>query len=83
MPTYGAFEAKNKLGHLLDLVEQGAEVIITRHGKDVARLVPPAKPPNRDVARAAVQRLRERAAGLRAGPFDWQEWQAFRDEGRR
>ena len=29
-----------KFGQLLDWVEQGEEVIITRHGKEVARLVP-------------------------------------------
>jgi prevent-host-death family protein len=33
MREIGAFEAKNKLGHLLDLVEQGEEVTITRRGK--------------------------------------------------
>jgi len=41
MREVGAFEAKNKLGQLLDLVEQGEEVIITRHGKEVARLTRP------------------------------------------
>ena len=40
MREVGAFEAKNKLGQLLDLVEQGEEITITRHGKEVARLVP-------------------------------------------
>ena len=40
MKVVGAFEAKNTLGRLLDLVEQGEEVTITRHGKDVARIVP-------------------------------------------
>jgi len=33
MREVGAFEAKNKLGQLLDLVERGEEVLITRHGK--------------------------------------------------
>ena len=37
----GAFEAKNRLSELLQLVENGEEVTITRHGKPVARLVPP------------------------------------------
>lgn len=37
---FGTFDAKNKLSHLLDLVEQGDEVIITRNGKPVARIVP-------------------------------------------
>jgi prevent-host-death family protein len=32
----GAFEAKNTLGGLLDWLEQGEEIIITRHGKPVA-----------------------------------------------
>ncbi|MGL5114697.1 MAG: type II toxin-antitoxin system Phd/YefM family antitoxin [Beijerinckiaceae bacterium] len=39
MRTIGAFEAKNTLGTLLDLVQQGEEIVITRHGKPVARLV--------------------------------------------
>jgi prevent-host-death family protein len=37
--TVGAFEAKTKLSELLDKVEAGEEVIITRRGKEVARLV--------------------------------------------
>ena len=36
----GAFEAKNTLGSLLDRVEKGEEIIITRRGKPVARLAP-------------------------------------------
>jgi prevent-host-death family protein len=61
MHEFGAFEAKNKFGHLLDLVEQGEEVTITRHGKEVARLVPARHLVNRDEARAALQRIRARA----------------------
>lgn len=41
MKTVGAFEAKTHLSHLLDLVEGGEEVTITRHGKPVAQLVVP------------------------------------------
>jgi prevent-host-death family protein len=44
----GAFEAKNKLGTLLDWVEAGDEVVITRRGKPVARLV--SARPSHDVA---------------------------------
>jgi prevent-host-death family protein len=83
MRVIGAFDAKNKLGQLLDLVEQGEEVVITRHGKVVARLVPPAGAGDRRVAHAAIRRLRERAERLRLGSFDWAEWKAYRDEGRR
>src|ERR1700730_5648779 len=45
---FGAFEAKNRFGHLLDLVENGEEVTITRHGREVARLVPAGHHANRD-----------------------------------
>ena len=83
MKEVGAFEAKNKLSALLDLVEQGEEVTITRHGKEVARLVPPRGRPNRDEARAAAERIRERARAAKLGRFDWDEWKAYRDEGRR
>jgi prevent-host-death family protein len=79
----GAFEAKNRLGQLLDLVEQGEEVIITRHGKEVGRLVPARPVRSREHARAAIQRIRERAERCKLGPFDWPEWKSYRDEGRR
>lgn len=40
MITVGAFEAKTKFSELLDRVERGEEIVVTRHGKTVARLVP-------------------------------------------
>jgi len=82
MREVGAFEAKNKLGQLLDLVEHGEEVMITRHGKEIARLVPARPHVDREQARAAIQRIRARAEQGRLGRFDWPEWKAFRDEGR-
>ena len=81
MREVGAFEAKNKLAELLDLVEQGEEITITRHGKEVARLVPARPVRDRDQARAALERMRARAEQRRFGRFDWDEWKAYRDEG--
>jgi len=40
MITVGSFEAKTKLAELLDRVEAGETVTITRRGKPVAKLVP-------------------------------------------
>lgn len=40
MATVGAFEAKTRLSELLDLVERGEAITITRRGTPVARLVP-------------------------------------------
>jgi prevent-host-death family protein len=82
MREVGAFEAKNKLGQLLDLVERGEEITITRHGKEVARLVPVRSTRSREEARAALRRLRERAEQHKFGRFDWAEWKSYRDEGR-
>lgn len=42
MVTVGSFEAKTKLAELLDKVEAGETVMITRRGKAVAKLVPAA-----------------------------------------
>ncbi len=67
MREIGAFEAKNRLGQLLDLVEQGEEVVITRHGKAVPRLVPPKTGFSRSEAREAAQRIREMSRGVRLG----------------
>jgi prevent-host-death family protein len=78
----GAFEAKNKLSELLDLAERGEEVVITRHGKEVARLVPPKGRPNPEEAWAAMRRIRERAK-RRGLKITLEEIKAWRDEGRR
>lgn len=38
--TVGAFEAKTHLSALLQRVEAGEQITITKHGRPVARLVP-------------------------------------------
>ncbi len=83
MLEIGAFEAKNKLGSLLDRVEHGEEVLITRHGKPVAQLVRPVVNHDRAEAEAAFERMRARSRALKMGPFDWEKYKELRDEGRR
>jgi len=82
MREIGAFKAKNRLGQLLNLVERGEEITITQYGRPVARLVPPVSRVNRDEARATLRRIRDRAEQLQSGPFDWEEWERFRDGSR-
>jgi prevent-host-death family protein len=77
----GAFEAKNRLGMLLDRVEQGEELLITRHGKPVARLDPSTTRIQNEEACAALRRIRQRAVRLNQ-PFDWAQVKAEREEGR-
>ena len=38
--SVGAYDAKTRLSELLDRVEKGEQIVITRHGKPVARLIP-------------------------------------------
>jgi prevent-host-death family protein len=58
--TVSVHEAKTQLSKLLDLLEQGEEVLIERHGRPVARLV-------RASATAKPQ------LGAMKGEFSWQE----------
>ena len=44
MKTVNIHEAKTQLSHLLDLIQDGEEVVIQRHGKPVARLTPVHQP---------------------------------------
>jgi len=57
MKQVGVYEAKTNLPRLLDEVERGETILITRHGKPVARLVP-LEPPRMTVQQA-VDELRE------------------------
>jgi prevent-host-death family protein len=54
-------EANQHLSRYLERVEQGAEIIITRRGKAIARMLPlEVQPQLSDAQRAARERLRER-----------------------
>lgn len=59
MDRIGAYEAKTHLPRLLDRVEAGEGLTITRHGRPVARLVP-IDDDDRARARAAARRIIER-----------------------
>jgi prevent-host-death family protein len=81
MTEVGVLEAKNKLSELLDRVESGEEICITRRGKPIAKLTPVVLPHDVEAARDAIGRLRARAKEF-GGKFDWEEWKRYRDEGR-
>jgi prevent-host-death family protein len=81
MATFGTFEAKNKLSELLERAEAGEEIVITRRGRAIARIVSMGAETDRNRAHAAAARIRERASQL-GGKFDWAEWKQRRDEGR-
>jgi prevent-host-death family protein len=69
MRTIGAFEAKTRLGGLLDEVARGETIMITRRGKPIAMLVPPPQPQAEDLKRVIDEMLmvRERSGPRLAG----------------
>ena len=79
MRTVGAFEAKTHLAALLDAVSAGEQITITRHGRPVARLVPPSGEPPSSVA-DTIERLRRFSAGQSLDGLSLAE---LRDQGRR
>jgi prevent-host-death family protein len=79
MITVGVFEAKTHLSSLLDRVAAGEEVVITKHGKPVARLVSAAH-----IDRERVNDVFERLKLLRRqATLGGLSWQRLRDAGRR
>lgn len=63
MITVGSFEAKTKLAELLDKVEDGEVVIITRRGKAVARLVPARSEEGAAQVRQVVEDIKRNRVG--------------------
>ncbi|WP_068772845.1 type II toxin-antitoxin system prevent-host-death family antitoxin [Termitidicoccus mucosus] len=59
--TVGAYEAKTKLPELLDQVERGRVIVITRHARNVARLIPDNQP---SIDRSVFTRIRALRAKL-------------------
>lgn len=79
MATIGSFEAKTKFSALLERVEQGEQILITRRGKPVARLMPIATARKEKVS-AAMEKLRKLRKGTTLGGLGWKE---LRDAGRK
>jgi prevent-host-death family protein len=62
--TVGAYQAKTHLSELLEKVEAGEEIIITKHGAPVAKLVPVTRQASPQERLAAIERIQTLANGL-------------------
>jgi prevent-host-death family protein len=88
MTTVTAFEAKTRFGELLERVAAGEEIVITRHDKPVARVIPEGVPRPEHVREAVAglrdlqQQILRRARGRRPRLSD-REARAAIEEGRR
>ena len=79
MKSAGVFEAKQNFSALIDAVAAGEEVRITRHGREIVRMLPV----NRVVVTdeqidRELQAMQELQSRVKPGPG----WRALRDEGR-
>lgn len=79
MHTIGAFQAKTHFSSLLEEVEKGACIVITKHGRPVARLTPIAGT-DKERVKATIQRFKKLSQSHTLAGLDWKE---LRDEGRR
>jgi prevent-host-death family protein len=79
MKTVGSYEAKTHLPRLLDEVEKGERITITKHGRPVAVLIPPGSGGSTN-ADEILQRIRELRRGNRLNGLSIR---ALIDEGRR
>lgn len=81
----GAHDAKTRLAELLDRVERGEEIVITRRGRPIARLSRVAGGHDVAAARVAGEALLALGHAIAAehGPFTHAERLELRDAGRR
>ena len=56
-------EAKTRFTEILRRVEAGEEVIVTRHGKEIAQIGPRRAKPTREQKLAAIRKAQEMARG--------------------
>jgi prevent-host-death family protein len=78
MITIGAFEAKTHLSALLERVAAGEEVVITKHGKPIARLIG-AEASDRQRVADAVATMKQLRKETTLGELSWKD---LRDQGR-
>jgi prevent-host-death family protein len=75
----GSYEAKTHLPSLLDRVEQGEQIVITRRGKPVARLSP-YSPIDAGQVQQALEKMERLRPSLRLNGLSLRQ---LREEGRR
>lgn len=80
MRTVQASEAKAQFSSLLDDVEKGETIVVTRHGKCVARIVPDEEALRRK-RKETFERLAEIGRSIRASGGSVEEMMASRHEG--
>ncbi len=88
MQTVSVHQAKDRFSSLLQAVEAGEEVVITRHGKKIARIVhetdtEPAESERERARQEALGRLQAFQARIKPAVEGYSDWKSLRDAGRK
>ncbi|WP_342278672.1 MULTISPECIES: type II toxin-antitoxin system Phd/YefM family antitoxin [unclassified Candidatus Tisiphia] len=78
-----AFDAKTHFSKILDRASKGEEILVTRRGKAVAKIVPVNTIQDIEIAEMAAVRLRKLAKEINLQPSDLEEWKKYRDVGKK
>ena len=79
MQTIGSYDAKTHWSAILEKVAAGDEIVITKRGKALARLIPEIEPYKLDGG-VILDKMKKIRAGVK---LDGLNWKTLRDEGLR
>ena len=88
MQTVPVHQAKDRFSSLLQAVEEGEEIVITRHGKKIARIVKetdasPDEAERERLRRQAIAELEAFQARVKPAVEGYSDWKSLRDAGRK
>jgi prevent-host-death family protein len=88
MQIVSVHQAKDRFSSLLQAVEAGEEVVITRHGKKIARIVHETEDSSSQAERdrlrqEAMARLRAFQTGVKPAVDGYSDWKSLREAGRK
>ena len=88
MQTIPVHQAKDRFSALLQAVEEGEEIVITRHGRKIARIVreaeaTPSEAERERIRLEAIERLRVYQESVKHPVPGFSDWKRLRDAGRK
>ena len=88
MQTVPVHQAKDRFSALLQAVEDGEEIVITRHGRKIARIVreseaTPTEDEKERIRREALARLDAFHKDVKPAVEGYSDWKSLRDAGRK
>ncbi len=88
MQTIPVHQAKDRFSSLLQAVEDGEEIVITRHGKKIARIVKetdaaPGEAERDRRRREAIAELEAFQTRVKPAVEGYSDWKSLRDAGRK